>query len=144
MRLRGIVFAVLLGAVALCTPSLAERAPESKKSASHVFVGKVEGVYLRETDGTRYYLVEIIVEKALKGAGLKQGETVYVGCYLWGQSSKTKGKKLSKKEEKRLVMRGAAYDGVPKEGQLIRVFAKQHAGKLTGVYPSWYDLLEEN
>jgi hypothetical protein len=100
-------------------------------------------VYLRETEGTRYYLVEIVVEKPLKGTGLKPGGTLYVGCYLWGPSSKTKGKKLSKKEEKRLLMRGPAYEGVPKEGQLIRVFARQQAGKLNGVFPSWFDVLDE-
>jgi hypothetical protein len=141
MRPRAIVF-VLLGAVALTTTAPAERAPESKKSATHVVIGTVEGVYLREADGTRHYLVEIAIEKPLKGTGLKPGGTLYVGCYLWGQS-KNKGKKLSKKEEKRLIMRGAAYDGVPKEGQRIRVYAKGQGGKYVGVYPSWYDVLEE-
>src|SRR5262249_30316100 len=112
--------------------------------ATHVFVGKVEGVYLREADGTRFYLVELVVEKPVKGAGLKPGRTLYVNCYLWGTTSKGgKSKKTSKKDEKRLLLRGPAYDGVPKEGQRVRVFAKHQTGKLTGVFPSWFELEEK-
>jgi hypothetical protein len=85
-----------------------------------------------------YSLVEIAVEKVEKGDGVKAGETLYVGCYLWDPDW-FKGKKLSKDQEKELALQGPAYDGVPKEGARVKVYAKRRGSKLVGVYPNWYD-----
>jgi hypothetical protein len=105
-------------------------------------------VYVREEKDTRYYLVEVAIEKVEKGEGFKPGGTFYVGCYLWVPDY-YKGKKLTEAEQKQLAFRGAAYDGVPKEGQRVRVYAKHEAvyssgrpGKYSGIYPDWYEVVE--
>jgi hypothetical protein len=148
MRCRWIIFATLLAVFGLATETLAERAPEERGRATHVIVGTVAGVYTREEEGTRYHLVEIAIEKVEKGEGFKPGGTFYVGCYLWVPDS-PKGKKLTQDEQKRLAFRGAAYDGVPKEGERVRVYAKHDAvyangrpGKYSGIYPDWYEVVK--
>jgi hypothetical protein len=142
MRLRFIGCTVLFGLFVLTATAFAERAPEERSTASHVIIGKVEGVYVRETPSTRDYIVEIAIEKVEKGKGPRAKSTVYVGCYLWN-TSEGKGKKLSSKDKKRKAMRGPAYDGVPKEGDRVKVWAKWKDGKYFGVFPSWYDVLKE-
>jgi hypothetical protein len=141
MRWYGTVSAALLAAAALDTDSLAERAPEDRRQATHVVVGTVEGVYVRKEGDTLHYIVEIAVEKVEKGDGLKPGERFYVGCYLWDRDA-LKGKKLSEEEQKQLARRGAAYDGVPREGERVKAYAKHGWGKYAGVYPDWYDVLK--
>jgi hypothetical protein len=148
MRCHWITCGTLLAALGLATEALAERAPEERSRATHVIVGTVAGVYTRDEEDTRYYLVEIAIEKVEKGEGFKPGGTFYVGCYLWVPDYH-KGKKLTKDEEKRLAFRGAAYDGVPKEGERIRVYAKHNAvyangrpGKYSGIYPDWYEAVK--
>lgn len=148
MRGRWITGAVLLVAFGLTARSLAERAPEERSEATHVVVGTVAGVYVREVQDTRHYLVEIAIEKVEKGEGFKPGETFYVGCYL-RIPDYYKGKKLTEEEQKQLAFRGGAYSGAPKEGQRVRVYAKHDAkyangrpGKYSGVYPDWFDVVD--
>ena len=116
MRSRWITCAALLAALGLTSESFAERPPEQRSQATHVVLGTVAGVYVREEKDTRYYLVEVAIEKVEKGEGFKPGGTFYVGCYLWVPDY-YKGKKLTEAEQKQLAFRGAAYDGVPKEGR---------------------------
>jgi hypothetical protein len=138
MRIYCVACAALLAAGSV---TLAERAPEDRSRATHVVVGKVERVFVRNHEGVRDYLVEVAVEKVERGPGLKPGGTLYVEVYLWDPDW-YKGKKLSEKERKALVMRGPAYDGVPKEGQRVRVYARRWGSKYAGIYPSWYDVLK--
>ena len=147
MRRRLICSAAVLIALGLTGETLAERRFEERSEATHVILGTVAGVYVREKEDTRYYLVEITIETVEKGEGFKPGGTFYVGCYLWTPDYH-KGKKLTPEEEKRLTFRGAAYDGVPKEGERIRVYAKHQAkyangrpGKYDGIYPNWYEVV---
>jgi hypothetical protein len=129
--------------VAVFAPAaVGERAPEDRRQATHVVVGKVEGVYVRKDQGTLHYVVEIAVEKAEKGDGLKPGEMFYARCYQWDPDW-LKGKKLSEEEEKQLALRGAAYDGVPKEGERIRAYTKHGWGHYSGIYPAWYDTIKD-
>jgi len=148
MRSRWITQAVLLAALGLAAETCAERRPEQRSEATHVILGTVAGVYLRQKGDTRYYLVEIAIEKVEKGEGFKPGGTFYVGCYLWTPDY-YKGKKLTPEEQKQLAFRGAAYDGVPKEGERVRVYAKHQAqyangrpGKYSGIYPDWYEVVK--
>jgi hypothetical protein len=148
MRYRWITPAALLAALGLVTETFAERAPEQRSQATHVLVGTVAGVYTREEQDTRYYLVEIAVEKVEKGEGFKPGGTFYVGCYLWVPDYH-EGKRLTEGEQRRRAFRGAAYNGVPKEGERVRVYAKHDAvyangrpGKYTGIYPDWYEVVK--
>ena len=148
MRCPWITPAALLAALGLAAETFAERRREKRSEATHVILGKVAGVYLREKKDTRYYLVEIAIEKVEKGEGFKPGGTFYVGCYLWTPDY-YKGKKLTAKERKQFGFRGAAYDGVPKEGERFRVYAKHDAvyangrpGKYSGIYPDWYEVVK--
>jgi hypothetical protein len=148
MRYRWITLTALLAALGLAAETFAERAPEQRSKATHVILGKVAGVYLREKGDTRYYLVEIAIEKVEKGEGFKPGGTFYVGCYLWTPDY-YKGKKLTAKQKKELAFRGGAYNGVPREGERVRVYAihearyaSGRAGKYDGVYPDWYDVVK--
>jgi hypothetical protein len=138
MTLRRVAYFAVLTILSVVAQASAERAPEDRGKSTHVVVGKVEGVYMREEGDTRYYVVEIGVEKAEKGDNLKAGDTIYVRCYLWTPDF-YKGKKLTAAEEKNLGFRGAAYDGVPKEGERVRVFSRFREGKHEAAYPSWYD-----
>lgn len=148
MRFRWMPYIAVLLAIGLTTETFAERAPEERNAATNVVLGTVAGVYVREEKDTRYYLVEIAIDKVEKGDGFKPGGTFYVGCYQWIPDY-YKGKKLTKEEQKHLEFRGAAYDGVPKEGERVRVYAKHDAvysngrpGKYSGIYPDWYDVLK--
>ena len=139
--------AAILTTLGLATVTPAERAPQERAEATHVVVGTVEGVYLRQREGTRHYLVEIAVEKVEKGKGFKPGETFYVLGYLWDPDF-YKGKKLTEKEKKQLAFRGSAYSGVPKEGQRVRIYAKHDAvyangrpGRYSGIFPDWFEVV---
>jgi hypothetical protein len=148
MRLRWIIGAALLAVFATAADTSAERAPEERSEATHVILGTVEGVYVREERGTRHYLVVIAIEKVEKGGGFKPGQTFYVGCYLWNPDY-NKGKKLTEEEKRDLALRGSPYAGVPREGQRVRVWAKHDAvyangreGKYTGIYPDWFEVVK--
>ena len=142
MRILWNVCAAFLATITLATGALAERAPEDRRQATHVVVGKVEGVYVRKVDGTLHYVVEIAIEKIEKGDGLKVGEMFYVRCYQWDPDW-PKGKRLSEEEQKRLALRGAAYDSIPKEGERVQVYAKHGWGHFAGIYPNWYDVIKD-
>src|SRR5262249_45150204 len=133
---------VLLATTTLATGAFAERAPEDRRQATHVVVGKVAGVYVRKAEGTLHYVVEIAIEKIEKGAGLKVGEMFYVHCYQWDPDW-LKGKRMSPAEQKQLAFRGAAYDSIPKEGERVKVYAKHRGGHFAGIYPNWYDVIKE-
>jgi hypothetical protein len=148
MRRCWITYAALLAAPGLAAEAFAERRPEQRSEATHVILGTVAGVYVREKGDTRHYLVEVTIEKVEKGSGFKPGGTFYVGCYLWVPGY-YKGKKLTPQQRKQLALRGAAYDGVPKEGERVRVYAKHQAkyangrpGKYDGIYPGWYEVVK--
>jgi hypothetical protein len=138
---RFIVYPAVFVALAVSTLAYAERALEERSRATHVVLGKVEGVYARDEGDTRHYLVEITVEKAEKGDNVKTGETFYVRCYL-RIPDYYKDKKLSEKEQERIALRGPGYDGVPKEGERVRVYAKCWSGKYNGIYPDWYEVVK--
>jgi hypothetical protein len=134
MRHHRIALAILLAAPL----AYAERIGEDRTEATHVAVGKVEAVYERVDKGYRHYVVEVAVEKADKGEGLKAGDTLYARCYRWnGDYYKDK----TQAEKKRALLSFSSYDGVPKEGDRVRVFLERQGGKYVGVYPDWYDVL---
>jgi hypothetical protein len=148
MRCRWIRCAVLLVVLGLAKEAFAERRPEERSEATHVILGTVAGVYMREKGDTRYYLVDIAIEKVERGEGFQPGGTFYVECYLWTPDY-YKGKKLTPEEEKQLVFRGAPYGGVPREGERVRVYAKDQTryatgrrGKYDGIYPDWYEVVK--
>jgi hypothetical protein len=134
------LISVILPAIA-CGVVVAERAPEQREEATHVILGTVEGIYAREAKRTRHYLVDIAVTAVERGAGVKPGDRFYVRCYLWNRDY-AKGKNLSEEEKKQLALEWSSYDGVPKEGERVRVFAKQRGAVYDGIYPAWYDVIK--
>ena len=139
MRPHRIALAACIAALA-ALPCSAERAPEDRDEATHIAVGKVEAVYSRTEKGFHYYLVEIAVEKATKGEGLKAGDTLYARCYRWNSDYY---KDKTEAEKKRALLSHSSYGGPPKEGERVRVYLKRQSGKYVGVYPEWYDVLKE-
>ncbi|HEY1859452.1 MAG TPA: hypothetical protein VGG61_03815 [Gemmataceae bacterium] len=138
---RSITCTAALAMLVLAASASAERALEDRSKATHVVLGKVEGVYARDERDTRYYVVEIAVEKVEKGDNVKPGEMFYVRCYL-RIPDHYKNTKLSEKEQERIALRGPGYDGVPKEGERVRVYARSGEGKYDGIYPDWYDVVK--
>jgi hypothetical protein len=138
MRHHRIALATLVAALVVPLAH-SERAPEDRAKATHVVVGKVEAVYERVHKGYRHYIVEIVVEKATKGDGLKAGDTLYARSYRWN-SDYYKGK--TEAEKKRAILAFSSYDGPPKEGERVRVYLERVGGKYVGVYPEWYDVLK--
>lgn len=148
MQRRLITCIVSLVTLGLTAPTFAERAPEEHSQATHVVVGVVAGVYVRNEKDMHHYLVEIAIEKVEKGEGFKPGGTFYVACYLRNHGY-YKGKKLTEEEKKELAFRWSAYRGVPDEGQRVRVYAKHEAvyangrpGRYNGIFPEWYEVVK--
>ena len=139
MQRRRIISTAIAALLALASGSLAERAPEDRSQATHVVVGTVDGVYVRDRGEFHDYVVEIAVEKVEKGDALKPGQTLYAHCYLWN-TDHYKGKKLSEKEQKQIALRWSSYDGVPKEKERVRVHVRYRAGRYEGIYPDWYEI----
>jgi len=109
----------------------AERPTQKRENADYIVTGKVTAVYSQETDGYRNYIIDIRVEKVEKGAGIKKGELFRAFCY---QRKPGKG--------------GLQYDSrghtqVPKEGQKVKAFVNRARGLYEGVYPNWFDVLQE-
>src|SRR5262245_58699424 len=55
---------------------------ELRNTATHVVIGKVQGIFTRTTDEGDWrvtrYVAEVKVEKAEKGDGVKEGDLLYV------------------------------------------------------------------
>jgi hypothetical protein len=119
--------AVLLGFIA--TQFLAaERPTERRADADLVVVGKVSGVFIRETEGYKHYLIEVYVESMEKGSG-RRGDILRLSCY-----QRRPGKDS-------LEFDSAGHSAVPKEGQRIKAFANAKRGRNEGIYPEWFDVL---
>jgi hypothetical protein len=151
MQCRWLTCAALFAASGLAAETFAERPPEERSKATHVILGTVKAVYVRDGDDVRQYLVVIAIEKVEKGEGFKPGETFYVGCYRSSIPDFYRGMALTAEERKRLYRReGYGYEKVPKEGERVRVYAKHHVvyangrpGKYDGIYPDWYDVVTD-
>ena len=131
MRTTTIVSALLLVSALSVGVVRAERPTQKRENADYVVTGTVTAVYSQETDGYRNYIIDIRVEKVEKGAGLKKGELFRAFCY---QRKPGKG--------------GLKYDSrghtqVPKEGQKVKAFVNRARGLYEGVYPNWFDVLQE-
>jgi hypothetical protein len=107
----------------------AARPIENRDDASYIVIGTVKAVYLQETKGYRNYVIELLVEQATKGEGLRKGDFFRAFCYqrkagAAGLEFDTEGHKT-----------------VPKEGQRVKVFVNQAGGRYEGIYPDWVDIL---
>jgi len=126
---RGLLLRALVLTVGLTTiePVRADRPIQKRENADYVVVGKVNAVYVRDTEGYRQYIVELSVEEVDKGQVLKKGDTFRTFCY---QRKKGKGG---------LEFDTVGHAAVPEEGQRIRAFVNGGRGHHEGVYPDWFE-----
>ena len=80
-------------------------------------IGTVNAVYLQETKGYWNYVIELLVEQAAKGEGLKKGDFFRAFCYQ------------RKEGAAGLEFDTEGHKTVPKEGQRVNVFVNQAGGQ---------------
>lgn len=146
---------ILFAALCVCFLSLssvfAERAPLSpeklQKESTHIFEGKVLGVYSRTADSNLYgvgtlvtrYVVEIEVDAVEKGQEIHPTHIVYVRAW-----------KLKRRGATGLVPGPSGHFTIPEEGDQVRVHAAQgHYGPMgqddrgmSAVYPNGFTVLK--
>ena len=120
-------FAVLLAASA----ASAERAPEDKEKATHVLTGKVAKVFTRRDGRLTEYVVQMIVSEVHKGEGVKEGDAFY--AYVFMKSPPLFG----------FVAEPRGHSAVPKEGQTIKAWIQDRAGRHEGNYKDWFETVAE-
>jgi hypothetical protein len=138
--------AVLVVALASPLVSFADRPQESRDKATHVAIGRVEGVYAQEgaTGANQRCVVEIAVEKVERGGGLKAGTALYASIYRPNPKAPDL-KKMTEREQKRYLLTvDGGHDAAPRPGTRVRVFLIHSAGTYTGVFPRWVDVLKEH
>ena len=107
----------------------ADRIDQERTEADYVVTGKVNAVYVHESEGYKSYIVEIEVEAIDKGDGLKKGDVFRAYCYR------------RKPGKGGLEFDSAGHKSVPKEGQRIKAFVTNGRGSHEGVYPDWFDVI---
>jgi hypothetical protein len=137
-------FAVAVG-LALPVASAADRRPEARGEATHVVVGRVEGVYAQQgaRGANQRHVVEIAIEKVERGDGLKAGQTFYASCYRPNPKAPDLSKLSERQREAFLLTVDGGHNAVPREGERVRVFVIHSGGKYNGVFPDWFDALKE-
>ncbi|MBA4019993.1 MAG: hypothetical protein C0483_22740 [Pirellula sp.] len=114
--------------VALCfvtAVARAERPPESQDDATHVVVGEVAGVYVRETREQHDYVIKILVEKVERGEGVQEGDAFYAECF-------------QRKRNAPRIPAPYGHTSVPREGDRIRAFVIRGGDRSEGIYKDWY------
>jgi hypothetical protein len=123
-------FVLLLTVAAAVTGSArAARPNEMRESADYVVVAPVTAVYVQDTEGYLNYIVEMRVEQAVKGDGLRKGDTFRAYCYK------------RKPGKGGIQFDSAGHNAVPEVGQRIKAFVKNGRGRHEGIYPDWFDVL---
>jgi hypothetical protein len=145
MHLQWVRCAILAAGLAWPVIAFADRAPQSRDKATHVVVGRVEDVYTQEgaRGANRRHVVEIAAEKVERGGGLKAGDTFYASVYMPNPNAPDTKKMTPSQRKEYLLSIDGGYDAVPKRGDRVRVFVIHSAGKYTGVFPSWMDVLKD-
>lgn len=116
------------------------RLVEKRESATHVFIGKVNALHVKKSNGYLNYTVDVTVASVEKGDGIKAGDVVPVSCYL-RDPDWLKDKRLTEEERRNdRLRRDSSYRAVPKEGDEIKVYARRIADKFNGIYPDWFDV----
>ena len=142
--LRKICFIITLATVATFSRvGWAERLTDGQaEDATHVVTGIVQSVFTRETNEQTQYIVEIKVDQVERPASLKPGELLSIYCF------QTKVDELARQKGKIGAALGLigenGHRAVPKEGQRIRASAKPRHGRLEGIYPDWFTVVESN
>ena len=142
--LRSTYFIFVLTFAPFAAVGWAERLSDDQaKDATHVVTGTVQRVFTRETPAQMQYLVEIKADQVESPASLKPGGLVLIYCF---QARKAKADELPSAEERIEAMLTrigeTGHHAVPREGQMIRALAKPRGGRLEGLYPDWFTLID--
>jgi len=127
-RTRNIGAALTLMAL-LAAAAHAEKAPEDKEKAEFVLTGKVMRVYSRGEGRLTEYIVQMSVQEVHKGEGVKKGDAFYIYCFQ-------KSRPLIPVAEPR------GHSAVPKEGQVIKAYVHDRAGRHEANYSHWFEVVE--
>ena len=123
--------ACLLAAVTCFVGSLrAELPPERRADATYVLTGTVDRVYHHTTNHYRHYIIRIWVERVDRGKGVKPDEIFYASCFQRRADAPPQA-----------APRG--HRAIPREGQKIKAYVNDRGGENAGVYPNWFDVLEQ-
>lgn len=134
--------------LALCAPTLlfAEKAPEQKDAADHVLTAEVVGVYSRtvefENAGEQRerieYVIELDVKAVHRGKHVKAGERFYAHCFDVVPINDP-----TFDPPKRGIIGMNGHFGLPKEGQTIKAYTRLEYGTNNGLYPEWFEVIED-
>jgi hypothetical protein len=117
-----------------------DRQTEKREDASHVFIGTVDALHEDRGDGQVNYRVDIRIVLVEKGGGPKPGEVVPVTCYLAFPAPDIRSPK-PKTGILGIGPRPGSYNGVPKQGERVRVYARKSDHTYKANYPDWYDIV---
>ncbi|NNC90813.1 MAG: hypothetical protein HKN82_20350 [Akkermansiaceae bacterium] len=121
---------LVLVAALLPVAASAERISEKREDATHEITGRV--VAVKKDWGGEYttFVVKVRIETIKKGDGFKPGDVMEVSCF--------------KRNRRIFLTPGASGHGdPPKKGARIRAFVNRSPRKTEGVYPDWFDVLED-
>ena len=125
---------LLLSGFALSGKALAERPTEPRESASYVVTGTVAKVFAHDPgDNSQFvhHIVQIRIDGVERGAGYKERDFIY--AYV-----------MRRKPGARTDLPGiGGHRGLPEEGQRIRAWIKHARGKMEGLYPRWFEVLDD-
>ena len=110
--------------------SRAERPPERRADATYVITGNVDRVYQHTTSRYRYYIVKIRVEQVDRGKGVKPDDIFYASCF-------------QRRPNAPLEPSPQGHRAIAREGQKIKAYVNDRGGENEGVYPDWFDVLEQ-
>ena len=134
---------VMLSVLSLAHLASAERMPDKPEDATHVVKGTVKRVYSRETKDQIQYIVEVKIDQVERPASIKPGELISVYCFQAKRPEKTGTGTAVEKAESWIASIGeSGHSAVPQEGQQIRAMAKPRGGRLEGLYPDWFTVIE--
>lgn len=123
----------------------AEKMPEDKDEADCVVTAAVEAIYSRTVridKNTPFeikrieYVIELNVQQVHRGGEGLVGNRLYVHCFKRDVSSFKPGT---------TPLPGmSGHSKIPEEGQTIKAYIRQVKGKNNGLYPDWFELVEED
>ncbi len=128
-RLNGIAGVCIIIA-ALAGAAAAERPPERKETADFILTGKVNRIYTRREGRLTEYVVRIIIDQVHKGEGVKPGEAFYISVF-------------QKSAPLLPVAEARGHSDVPKEGQVIKAYIHDRAGRHEGNYKDWFEVVAQ-
>ena len=124
--------------------ALAERMPDKPEDATHVVTGTVQRVFSRETKDQFQYIVEIKVDHVERPDSLTPSKLLSVYCFRAKRIERVlRATTLEKFEAALASVTESGHSAIPREGQRIRALAKTRNGRLEGLYPVWFSLVEE-